>query len=90
MRCMFFISFWLLAKVGRVIIYILQESHIFVFPLQFSPRPITTLIGREDARKSGRCITRFAVGKLKMRVMPVTIRTRAGAGLNCNGTPEQP
>ena len=52
--------------------------------LQFSPRPITTLIGREDARKSGRCITRFAVGKLKMRVMPVTIRTRAGAGLNCN------
>lgn len=31
MRCMFFISFWLLAKVGRVIIYILQESHIFVF-----------------------------------------------------------
>ena len=53
-------------------------------PLQFSPRPITTLIGREDARKSGRCITRFAVGKLKMRVMPVTIRTRAGAGLNCN------
>ena len=52
--------------------------------LQFSPRPLTTLIGREDARKSGRCITRFAVGKLKMRVMPVTIRTRAGAGLNCN------
>ena len=87
MRCMFFISFWLLAKVGRDIIYILQESHIFVFPLQFSPRPITTLIGREDACKSGRCITRFAVGKLKMRVMPVTIRTRAGAGLNCNVFP---
>ena len=42
------------------------------------------LIGTEDACKSSRCITRFAVGKLKMRVMPVTIRLRAGAGLNCN------
>lgn len=40
--------------------------------LQFSPVPITTLIGTEDVRKSGRCITRFVVGKLKMRVMPVT------------------
>jgi hypothetical protein len=46
--------------------------------------PITTLIGTEDVRKSGRCITRFAVGKLKMRVMPVTIRPCADAGLNCN------
>ena len=65
-------------------VHIINFMIFLQFKLQFSPRPITTLIGREDARKSGRCITRFAVGKLKMRVMPVTIRTRAGAGLNCN------
>ena len=68
-----------IVRIGRLKSYFSRGT-----PLQFSPRPITTLIGREDARKSGRCITRFAVGKLKMRVMPVTIRTRAGAGLNCN------
>jgi hypothetical protein len=38
------------------------------------------LIGLEDARKSGRCITCFAVGKLKMRVMPVTIQPALARG----------
>ncbi len=41
----------------------------------------TKLIGREDARKSGRCITRFAVGNFKW-LDAVTIT--AGQAVNCN------